>query len=126
MARKVYIKPPQPTGTMLKGQMVLSALFLPWGIMLAFVAEGEARPFAAFFALIWVVACLSMFIYSLKMLRVVKKGKIEIAELSSHEDTEKTGGFASRLRDLEALKKEGLIHEDEYTKKRQEILKEKW
>ena len=125
MSNKVFIKPPQPTGTMLIAQMVLSALFLPFGIMITSLAEGEARPFAGFFALIWVVACSSIFIYSLKLYRLFKKGKIEVAEIGQENGPE-TGGFASRLRDLEALKEDNLINEDVYRKKREEILKEKW
>jgi hypothetical protein len=34
--------------------------------------------------------------------------------------------FEARLRKLEALKKDGLLSEDEYRKKRKEIMREKW
>jgi cytochrome c-type biogenesis protein CcmH/NrfG len=34
--------------------------------------------------------------------------------------------FAVRLRELEALKKEGLLNDEEYQRKRREILDEKW
>ncbi|MBA3031405.1 MAG: hypothetical protein FP816_21680 [Desulfobacteraceae bacterium] len=125
MSQKVFIKPPQPTGTMLVAQMVISGLFLPFGIMITALADGEARLFAGFFALIWVVGCSSIFIYSLKLYLLLKKGKIEVAEIDQ-EDVPETSGFASRLRDLEALKADKLINEGEYLKKRAELLREKW
>ena len=62
MSQKVYVKPPAPTRTMLKAQMVVVSLFLPLGPVLVFVAEGEARPFVALFALIWVAGCISPFL----------------------------------------------------------------
>jgi hypothetical protein len=39
---------------------------------------------------------------------------------------ERGGGFAAKLRDLETLKKDGLISNDEYQKKRAEIIQETW
>jgi hypothetical protein len=125
MSKKVYVKPPAPTGTMLKAQMVVVSLFLPLGPFFVFVAEGEARPFVALFALIWVAACISILIYSAKTLKLVKTGKIEIAELGDG-DQPQDSAFAQRLRDLEALKKEGLVSDREYQKKRKQILQEKW
>jgi hypothetical protein len=38
---------------------------------------------------------------------------------------EKGDGFAAKLRELDALKKEGLISDDEYRTKRAEIMQEK-
>ena len=123
MSQKIYIKPPPPTRSLLIAQIVVVALFLPFGAGLTFMAEGEARPFALFFALIWIIACLAIMIHSFKMLRLIKKGKVEIAEVGSPENG---GGFADRLRALDGLKKEGLISEDEHRKKRAEIMQEKW
>ncbi|MDD2904495.1 MAG: SHOCT domain-containing protein [Syntrophales bacterium] len=125
MARKVYLKPPPPTRTILWAQLILGVLFLPLGLVFVSISEGEARPFVAIFSVIWVVGCIAIIVSSIKTLRLVKQGKIEIAELSD------TGGetesdFAVRLRDLEALRKDGLISEAEYQRKRAEILQEKW
>jgi len=125
MSQKVYIKPPPPTRTMLIAQMVVVSLFLPLGPVFAFVAEGEARPFVALFALIWVAACIAILLYSAKTLKLVKAGKIEIAEVGDG-DQARDSGFAQRLRDLDALKKEGLVSEAEYQTKREQILQDKW
>ena len=125
MPQKVFIKPPAPTGTMLKAQMVVISLFLPLGPVFVFVAEGEARPFVALFALIWVVACIAILIHSAKTLKLVKTGKIEIAELGDGNQP-RDNAFAQRLRDLETLKKEGLVSDAEYQNKREQILQDKW
>jgi len=125
MPQKVYIKPPAPTRTMVKAQMVVVSLFLPLGPVFVFVAEGEARPFVALFALIWVAACIAILINSAKTLKLVKTGKIEIAELGDGNQPQDRA-FAQRLRDLEALKKEGLVSGAEYQKKREQILQDKW
>jgi cytochrome c-type biogenesis protein CcmH/NrfG len=110
---------------MLIGQMVVVSLFLPLGPVFVFVAEGEARPFVALFALIWVAACITILLSSAKTLKLVKTGKIEIAEVGDG-DQPRDSAFAQRLRDLEALKKEGLVSNAEYQKKRQQILQDKW
>jgi hypothetical protein len=125
MSQKVYIKPPPPTRTMLIAQMVVVSLFLPLGPVFVFVAEGEARPFVALFALIWVAACSAILLYSAKTLKLVKTGKIEIAEVGDG-DPARDSAFAQRLRDLDALKKEGLVSEAEYQTKREQILQDKW
>ena len=54
-----------------------------------------------------------------------QKIKIEIAEVSGAAGVTESD-FAARLRDLEDLKKEGLLSEEEYQRKRAEIMDEKW
>jgi hypothetical protein len=125
MPRKVYLKPPPPARTMLWAQLVLGVLFLPLGLMFLFIAEGEARPFAAIFAVIWAVGCIAIIVTAVKGLRLLKKGKIEIAEVDATTDGAESD-FAVRLRDLEALKQDGLISDAEYQRKRAEIMREKW
>jgi len=125
MPRKVYVKPPPPTRTMLITQIVLVLLFLPLGIVFVIVSEGEARPFVAIFSLIWLAVCIALIVNAVKALRFIKKGKIEIAELGDT-NGETESDFATRLRDVEALKKDGLISDEEYRGKRAEIMQEKW
>ena len=125
MPQKVYLKPPAPTRTMLKAQMVVISLFLPLGPVFVFVAEGEARPFVALFAFIWVAGCISILIHSAKTLKLVKTGKLEIAEVDDGNQPQNRD-FAQRLRDLDSLKKEGLVSDAEFQKKREQILRDKW
>jgi len=125
MPTRIYVKPPPPARTMLITQIIIAVLFLPLGIMFAIISEGEARPFVAIFSLIWSAVCIALIVNAVKALRLIKKGKIEIAELGV--PTGETGSdFAARLRDLEALKKDGLISDEEYQAKRDEIIQEKW
>ena len=125
MPRKVYLKPPPPTMTMLWAQIILGVLFLPFGLLFVFISEGEARSFVAIFTVIWAAACIAIIVMAVKALRLVKKGKIEIAEIDvTSGETE--GDFAVRLRDLEGLRKDGLISDGEYQRKRAEIMQEKW
>lgn len=125
MPRKVYLKPPSPTRTMLWAQIILGVLFLPFGLLFVTISEGEARPFIAMFAVVWAAGCIAIIVTAVKALRLVKKGKIEIAEIDvTSGETE--GDFAVRLRDLEALRKDGLISDGEYQRKRAEIMQEKW
>lgn len=125
MPRKVYLKPPPPTRTMLLAQIILGVLFLPFGMLFIIVSEGPARPFIAIFSVAWAVGCIAIIVTGVKTLRLVKEGKIEIAEIGvASGETE--SDFAVRLRDLEALKKDGLISEGEYQRKRAEIMQEKW
>ncbi len=125
MKRKVYLKPPHPTRFVLWAQIIIGALFLPFGVALLSMAEGEARTFAMIFLVIWVVACIAIIINAAKWLRLVRKGSIEVGEIADS-DGETASGFAAKLRDLEALKKDGLLTETEYQRKRAEILQEKW
>jgi hypothetical protein len=125
MPRKVYLKPPSPTRTVLWAQIILGVLFLPLGLVFFSISEGEARRFVAIFSVIWTVACMAIIVTAVKTLRLVKQGKIEIAEIDvTGGETE--GDFAVRLRDLEALRKDGLISDGEYQRKRAEIMQEKW
>jgi len=125
MTKKIYVKPPPQAKTFFIAQIVILSLFLLFGASFVFIAEGEARPFVAIFSLIWLAVCISLIVNAVKTLRMIKKGKIEVAEVAdSSENTESS--FATKLRDLEALKKEGLISDEEYRIKREDALKEKW
>jgi len=125
VSRKIYVKPPPTAKTMFRVQIVLGVLFMAFGLVFLFVAEGEARPYMAIFSVIWAAACMAIIIHAAKALRLISKGKIRVAELQDSA-TDRESDFGTRLRDLEALRKEGLISEQEYQKKRAEIMDEKW
>lgn len=125
MPSKVYLKPPPTTRIALLVQVVLGVLFLPHGIVFMVISEGESRPFVSMFALIWAAACIGVILHAVKALQLVNAGKLEIAELDASAG-EAESGFAARLRDLEMLKKDGLISNSEYRRKRAEIMQEKW
>lgn len=122
MPDKIYIKPPRPTRVIVIAQIVIGALFLPLGILFVVISEGEARIAAAIFSVIWSAICIAMIIYGINILGLIKQGKFQIAEV----EKEKTEDFAEELRELEKMKKEGLISDDEYKVKRDEVMKKKW
>jgi len=125
MSQKVYVKPPPIAKIIPVAQIILLPLFMLLGFVFIFIAGEEARPFVAIFCLIWWVICIALIVNAVKLLRLINKGKIEIAEIggSTNEDD---NGFAQKLRDLDALKKEDLISDEEYQIKREEVMKGKW
>lgn len=128
MPRKVYVKPPASAMTMFVALIVLGVLFMAFGIgfFIAIQEElGEARPFVALFLLLWLAACAAIIVHAVRALKLLRKGEIEIGEVTSA-DRDAENGFATKLHDLESLKKDGLISDDEYQKKRAQIMKEKW
>lgn len=125
MPRKVYLAPPPATRVMSLALIVLGVLFLLSGIVFATVAEGEAKPFVLIFLLIWSVGCITIIVHAVKSLRLIKDGKIKVAEFDVSGGETETD-FATKLRDLEALKNDSLVSVDEYRRKRAEIMREKW
>ncbi len=125
MPRKVYVKPPPIVRTQFVVLIVICVLFLLFGMVFVIMAEGEARPFVAIFALIWSAGCIALIVHFVKALRLIKKGKIEIAEITGMVG-ETESDFAAKLRDLEELKKDSLISDEEYRRKRAEIMQGKW
>ena len=95
-----------------------------FGLLLFSVADRGVIPFVAIFILIWEAGCVAILINAVRALKLIRKGKIEVAEISGLTE-EEGSSFATKLRELEALKKDGLISEDEYQKKRAEIMQEK-
>ena len=55
--KKIGLKPPAGMRTAVLAQTVLAVLFLPAGAFFAWIAEGEAKPFALFFGLVWTAGC---------------------------------------------------------------------
>lgn len=125
MSRKVYVKPPPMAKIIPVAQIILLPLFIIFGVVMVILAEEETKPFIAVFCLIWSVICIALMVNAVKLLRLINKGKIEIAEIGGS-TAEDENGFAQKLRDLDALKKESLISDEEYQIKREEIMKEKW
>lgn len=139
------------TATAAKGGIVVAALFLVFGIIFfAVVADetpdsetGELLVMYAF-AAVWVVACGAIIVMNLRLLR--KRAESPSSSLFHIEETTAParddpasddpapagkagpaqGDFADRLRALEGLREDGLLSEEEYRRKRAEIMKEKW
>lgn len=117
----------KPVKTIFVAQLVIIPLFMLFGLALFSVgaADKEVMPYLAIFILIWETVCIALLVNAVKVLRRIKNGKIEIAEISGLVGKEESI-FAAKLRELNALKKDALISDDEYRKKRAEIMQEKW
>lgn len=106
-------------------------LFLIFGLFL--MSDAPDEPAINIFCIMWVIACIGGIIYSIRNLSTYseeQKKKIpltadEVVELVSEDETEEKD-FETKLRKLESLRKDGLITEEEYQRKRKEIMDKKW
>lgn len=122
MTQKIYAKPPK---TIFVAQVIIIPLFMIFGLVLFSLADREVMPYVAIFLLIWEAVCIAILLNAIKALKLIRNGKIEVAEISDLSGKEESS-FAAKLRELDALKKDGLISDDEYRKKRVEIMEAKW
>ncbi len=119
--KKMKLNPPKGMRTAVLAQTVLALLFLPAGAFFAWTAEGEAKLFALFFGLVWTVGCGFLFCRGRRAMKELKEGTFALDFSLEDEDSP-----SSRLRELEELRRDHLVSEEEYGKKRTEILEEKW
>lgn len=138
MTDKVHVTPGVLTLLQAKAGLVVAVLFLLFGLVFAVVvfldtpsSEGGLIIVQMAFLLIWIAGCLSLIVL---YARLLAKGKtlaqnalidVHLAETTGS-PTAGTGDFEERLRQLERLRKDGLITEAEYQGKRKQILQEKW
>ncbi len=79
------------------------------------------------FMIAWIATALFILVYHvLNITRAKGVPLIDIETESGPNANNSEGDPMQRLRGLEGLKNDGLISEDEYRQKRQEIIKEKW
>lgn len=125
-----------PSKTVSAGSFVILIFLLLFGIGFAIIvgtvlSENDASPvmtmFFFLFIIMWIGTVLFMLIYHAKNFNS-KKG-ISLMDINSEAgigNKEIQRNPAESLRDLESLKKEGLINEKEYEQKRAQILGDKW
>ena len=111
-------------------------VFLIFGFIFLAAAPGDAGggEFVSFFFLIWFVVCGGIVVYNIRNLATYSAGDkdripltaSDVVEIAPGQDGSGGNDFAARLRQLEALRLDKLINEEEYNKKRKEILEEKW
>jgi len=130
---KISLTPSKPVSA---GSFVILIFLLLFGIGFAVIvgnvlSENDASPlmtmFFFLFIIMWIGTVLFMLIYHAKNFNS-KKG-ISLIDINTETDIDNKGMQhtpAESLRDLESLKKEGLINEKEYEQKRVQILNDKW
>ncbi|GAQ94702.1 short C-terminal domain-containing protein [Thermodesulfovibrio aggregans] len=131
MKERPKIAPVRPSPFASKITIVMLIIFLFFGVAIMADAPDET-PFA-FFRIIWIIACLAGIVYSIKNLSTYSDSKkknipitaTDVVEIDESEIPEGMD-FEKKLRKLEALRKDGLITDEEYRQKRKEIMDEKW
>lgn len=123
-----------PGRTVSAGSIVVLIFLLLFGIGFALMvgnvlAENEASPMFSylFFVIIiaWIGTVLFMLVYHIKNLNRSKG--LSLIEINTEPDNNEVKRTPMQsLRELELLKKDGLITEIEYQKKRAQILDEPW
>jgi hypothetical protein len=129
MKQKAYIKPTKPG--LIVGLIVIIA-FLAFGISFFILLSGEPDAYIGqIFLVIWIIVVLVIggsFVNNL--INYDKNPGSSIAqeiEMPEAFNTRDIGiSFDDKLRKLENLRREGLISEQEYAAKRQEIMQQKW
>jgi hypothetical protein len=130
---KISLTPSKPVSA---GSFVMLIFLLVFGIGFAIIvgsvlSENDAPSFVkAFFFLfiiMWIGTVSFMLIYHAKNYKSEKGiSLIDIHTDSEINNSEMQRTPAERLRDLESLKKEGLITEKEHEQKRAQILSDNW
>lgn len=127
------------TATAAKAGIVVAVLFLIFGVVFFVVvfndtpaSETGEQLLMNGFALIWVVVCVSIIVLNARLLRRRTNSSpssllhIEETTVLANETPAAGGDFAARLRGLEGLRRDGLLNEEEYRRKRAEIMNETW
>lgn len=107
---------------------------LGFGIVFLASAPSEPGPdgFRKFFFLIWFLLCGGIIVYYARNLASFSKEGAPSVPLTATDVVEMEPDeacamdFAERLRKLEGLRKDGLVSEEEFQRKRREIMEEKW
>lgn len=124
-----------PGRTISAGSIVVLIFLLLFGVGFAVVvgnvlAENDASPMFSFLffiiIVVWIGTVLFMLVYHVKNLNRAKGLSLIDINTEPETNTELKRNPMQSLRELELLKKEGLITEIEYQQKRTQILDERW
>jgi hypothetical protein len=120
---------PRPTKLSGVALIIAGVIFLPFSALPFSNSGGDGESFIFIFGIIWVTICLSFIIYGVYILVSNKPSTGIVYDLESNTTLKNPNfhdDFATRLRNLEKLKQDRLITEEEYKSKRVEIMKESW
>ena len=76
------------------------------------------------FVLLWLAVVVALVAYHVR--NAIGRGGVPHTEFSFRGGGDGRADFAARLRELERLRADGLVGEDEYRRKRADILGDKW
>ena len=119
MPKRIKVKPSKPASLF---GMILGTIFVFIGLFIAIPAAG-------IFGVFWTLVAVGMTAfqaYNFFSGKGVASWEIETDdEEKDNQSTSLSGDFEIKLRKLNRLKEDGLITEEEFQKKREEILREK-
>lgn len=121
--RSVHVRPGRGAAVI---QLVMGLLFLMFGLVLTTVGKEDASEPSLWWALtafqvVWVAGCGALIVYSIAVLRGWRGTSAVVLDIEGG-----GGDFDERLRKLDGLRRDGLISEEEFRRKRDEIMKEPW
>jgi len=120
MPKRIKVKPSKPASLF---GMILGTIFVFIGLFIAI-------PVAGIFGVLWTLVAVGITglqAYNFFGDKGVASWEIETDEEErDNQSISLSGDFEIRLRKLNMLKEDGLITEEEFQKKREEILREKW
>lgn len=123
MPKRVRVKPSKPASLF---GMITSIIF----VLIGFI---EVIPKFGIFGLFWTIVAIIITVYQACNYfgdKGVASWEVDIDdgynEKKNVQSTSVSDDFEIRLRKLNRLKEDGLITEEEFRKKREEILREKW
>lgn len=126
MKNKAYIKPTRPA--LIVG-LIAVILMLIFGIFFMRVLFNEGSGIGIGFMLLWMLFLLligGVFVYNLRNKNDEKSIADEITFTDHRPQAETVPDFDIKIRKLELLRKDGHINEQEYRKKREELINSKW
>lgn len=133
MAQKSSIRPAQPTSV---ASLIALTFMLLFGIGFALLVgnvlqENEAPIIMSLVFLLfmvgWIGTALYLLVYHIRNIRRPEGLPLfEVETEAGSSGLEGETNFARKLRDLEQLKTDGLISQEEYSRKRSEVMAEKW
>ena len=125
MKQKVYIRPSKPS---LVVGLIAVAVMIGFGIFfMSLIADEEDSKVGMVFLSVWLL--IALLIAGAMLYNYFSKENapgIGSEITFSDGEPDQTTGFEERLRKLEGLRHDQLITEDEYQKKRKEIMDSKW
>jgi hypothetical protein len=113
---RVHVKPSKPASVM---GIVVGIAFIILGIT-------QVIPMAGIFGVVWTLIAVAITGFNAYNLISAKGSGYYQIDLDDSREPSARNDFAERLRKVEQLYKDGLITEEEYRQKREDILREKW
>ncbi|HEY1210809.1 MAG TPA: SHOCT domain-containing protein [Terracidiphilus sp.] len=130
---KLNVRPSKPASI---GALIVICFMLLFGIAFAIVVGkeivgNEAEPALSvvfiLFMIAWLGTAVFMLVYHILNIKRAKGLSLVDIEAEPGSQTDETvNDPMQKLRSLEALKKDGLISEDEFRRKREEIMQQTW